>query len=132
MLKRINDALPGLVLGIILYGVMVQLIGMWFVEDKLGYSIGLWYGVVIAVGMAINLAMVIYDSVTIDGGEHANRRIIIKSVLRYLVVVVLFMILGYFKFGNLFSALIGVMGLKISAYAQPLIQRATRQIADKK
>lgn len=105
---------------------------MWFVDDKVRYTIGLWYGVAIAVGMAINLAMVIYDSVTIDGGKNANRRLIIKSVLRYLVVVALFMILGYFKFGNLFTALIGVLGLKISAYAQPLLQRVAKQIAGRK
>ena len=82
MLRRINEALPGLVFGIIIYGIIIQLTGMWFVDDKVRYTIGLWYGVAIAVGMAINLAMVIYDSVTIDGGKNANRRLIIKSVLR--------------------------------------------------
>ena len=51
MLKRINDALPGLVFGIVFYGIVVQLIGVWFVTDKISYSIGLWYGIAIAVGM---------------------------------------------------------------------------------
>ena len=129
MLRRINDALPGLVWGIVLYGIIVQIIGVWFVEDKLGYSIGLWYGVAIAIGMAINLATVILDSVTLDGGKNANRRIIMKSVLRYVVVVVLFFILGYFQFGNLYTALIGVLGLKISAYALPLLQRAANKLS---
>lgn len=129
MLRKINDALPGLVLGIVLYGAALQLIGVWFVVDKLGYSIGLWYGIAIAVGMAINLANVIFDSVTLDGGKNANRRIIAKSVLRYVVVVILFFILGYFQFGNLFMALIGVLGLKISAYMQPLLQRAANKLS---
>ena len=35
MLRRINEALPGLVFGIVLYGVVLQLAGVWFVEDKL-------------------------------------------------------------------------------------------------
>ena len=121
MLKRLNDALPGLVVGIVLYGVIVQLAGVWFVKDKLGYSIGLWYGIAIAVGMAINLAKVIYDAVSMDGGKSAQRRIIAKSIVRYLVVVVLFFILGFFDFGNLFTALAGILGLKVSAYAQPLL-----------
>ena len=47
MLKRINDALPGLVFGIVFYGIVVQLIGVWFVTDKISYSIGLWYGIAI-------------------------------------------------------------------------------------
>lgn len=129
MLRRINDALPGLVLGIVLYGVLVELAGVWFVDDKLGYTIGLWYGIAIAIGMAINLATVILDSVTLDGGKNANRRIIAKSILRYLVVVILFFILGYFQFGNLFTALIGVLGLKISAYMQPMLQRVSDKLS---
>jgi hypothetical protein len=60
-----------------------------------------------------------------DEGKNANRRIIAKSLLRYGVVVILFFILGYFKFGNLFAALLGVLGLKISAYAQPLLNKVT-------
>lgn len=122
MLRRINDALPGLVLTIFLYGVVVELAGVWFVEDKIGYSVGLWYGVAIAEGMAINLAMVIFDAVALGDSEHANRRIIAKSILRYVVVVILFFILGYFNFGNLFMAFIGVLGLKVGAYFQGLIE----------
>ena len=61
MLKRINPSLPGLIIGIMIYGLIVQLTGVWFVEDKLGYSIGLWYGIGIAIGMGINIAIVIYQ-----------------------------------------------------------------------
>lgn len=123
MLRRINEALPGLVVTILLYGLVIELAGVWFVGDKIGYSIGLWYGIAIAVGLAINLAMVIFDAVAMGDSEHANRRIIAKSILRYAVVVILFFILGYFNFGNLFMAFVGVLGLKVSAYLQGLIQK---------
>ena len=123
MLKRINPALPGLIAGIVIYGLIIQFTGVWFVEDKMGYSIGLWYGIAIGIGMAINLATVIYDAVTFDGEGNANKRVAAKSMLRYIVVAILFGILGYFEFGNLFTAFLGVMGLKISAYAQPLLNK---------
>ena len=79
--------------------------------------------------MAINLAKVIFDSVTIYGEENANRRIIMKSVMRYAVVVILFFILGYFKFGSLYTALIGILGLKVSAYVQPLFQKIAGKLS---
>lgn len=123
MLRRINEALPGLVVTILLYGLVIELAGVWFVDDKIGYSIGLWYGIAIAEGLAINLAIVIFDAVSLGDSEHANRRIIAKSILRYVVVVILFFILGYFNFGNLFMAFVGVLGLKVSAYLQGLIER---------
>lgn len=123
MLRRINPSLPGLVAGILIYGFIIQFTGMWFVQDKIGYSIGLWYGIGIAIGMAVNLAMVIYDAVIFDGETGANKRVIAKSMLRYIVVAVLLGILGYFEFGNLYTAIIGVFGLKISAYMQPLLNK---------
>ena len=128
MLRRINPALPGLIAGILIYGLIVQLMGVWFVADKLGYSIGLWYGIAIGIGMAINLATVIYDAVTFDGEGNANKRVAAKSMLRYLVVAILFGILGYFEFGNLFTAFLGVMGLKFSAYAQPLLNKIVNKL----
>lgn len=128
MLKRINPSLPGLVAGIVIYGVFVQITGVWFVEDKIGYSIGLWYGIAIGIGMAINLATVIYDAVTFDGEGNANKRVAAKSMLRYIVVAILFGILGYFEFGNLFTAFLGVMGLKFSAYAQPLLNKLVNKL----
>ncbi|MCM1105325.1 MAG: hypothetical protein NC355_00125 [Blautia sp.] len=123
MLKRINDALPGLVGGILLYGVCLQLTGVWFASDRLAYSVGLWFGAAVAVGLAVHIATVIYDSVTLGDGKNASRRIIAQSVLRYAVVAILFLLYGYFELGSLLMAFIGVLGLKVSAYLQPLFEK---------
>lgn len=129
MLRRINEALPQLIAGILIYGVVVWIAGVWFVEDKAGYSIGLWYGIAIAVGMAVNMAYVIYDAVTFDGESNANSRVVVKSMLRYVVVAILFCILGFFEFGNIIAAFIGAMGLKISAYMQPLLTKLINKLS---
>ena len=108
MLKRLNDALPELVLGIILYGIAVELVGVWFVTDKLRYTTGLVIGIALAVGMAVNMAIVLRDAVEIYGGEHAQAKIIAKSILRYVIVVIVFFVMMKFNLGNLFTAFIGV------------------------
>ena len=123
MLKRINDALPGLVLGIVIYGIVVELAGVWFVEDKVRYSTGLLIGISVAIGLAINIAIVIRDAVEIYGADGARNRLIVKSVLRYLVVVVVFFVMMKFNLGNLVSAFVGVLGLKVSAYLQPFAHK---------
>ena len=123
-----NEGLPGLIFGILLYGVIIQLAGVWLVEDKWGYSIGLWFGIAIAVGMAIHMAVTIYDAVIFDGEEKAQSRVAAKSTLRFLVVAILFGIFCYFQLGNLFTAFIGVMGLKISAYLQPLFMKIVNKL----
>ncbi len=120
-LKRLNEALPGLLLGIAVYGLLVQFIGMWFVSDKLYYTTGLWIGIACAIGMGIHLAMVIEEAVRV--GESGTRRLSFKSVLRYLVVVLVFFVMMYFHLGNMVSAFIGVLGLKVSAYVQPFMHK---------
>ena len=128
MLKRINDALPGLVLGIVIYGIVIELFGVWFVEDKLRYSTGLLIGIAVAIGLAINIAIVIRDAVEIYGEDGARNKLIIKSVSRYLVVVIVFFVMMKFNLGNLATAFIGVLGLKVSAYLQPFAHKVILKI----
>ena len=131
MLRRLNDALPGLVAGSVFYGTAVELLGVWFVKDKIAFSIGLWFGIAVAIGMAINLASVLWDSVTLGDTKNASRRIIAKSILRYLVVVVLFFIFAYFQIGNLIAAIFGLLGLKIGAYIQPVLEKVKAKLKHK-
>lgn len=123
MLKRINDVLPELILGIFVYGLVIQLTGVWFVEDKLRYSIGLWMGVAIAIGMAINMAIVIRDSIDLAAEKQARIHTTLYSLLRYVVVVILFLVVVYFKLGNVITMFVGVMGLKAAAYVQPFTHK---------
>lgn len=131
MLKRINDVLPELVLELFVYGLIVQLAGVWFVEDKLRYSTGLWIGIAVAIGMAINMAIVIRDTVDLAAEKQAKTRTTLFSMLRYIVVVIAFAVVVYFKLGNAITMFIGVMGLKAAAYFQPfthkLIERLVRR-----
>lgn len=123
MLKRINNILPELIAEIVVYGLVVQLAGIWFVEDKLGYSIGLWIGIATAAGMAVHMAVVILDAVDLAIERKAKVRTTLFSMLRYVVVVLLFVIVLYFKIANVMAMFVGVMGLKVSAYLQPFAHR---------
>lgn len=128
MLKRINDVLPELVLELFIYGLIVQLVGVWFVEDKLRYSTGLWIGIAVAVGIAINMAIVIRDTVDLAAEKQAKMRTTLFSVLRYVVVVIAFVVVVYFKLGNAITMFIGVMGLKAAAYFQPFTHKLIRRL----
>ena len=117
-LKQLNPSLPLLLLGIFVWGLLVQITGIRFVEDKIRYSTGTWIGVGLAVFMAVNLALVIESAV--DNGSKVGV-LRFKSIIRYVVVIIVFVIMVYFDLGNWISAFIAMMGLKVSAYAQPLI-----------
>ena len=127
MLKRLNEALPGLVLGIIIYGILLQAVGVWLVDDKLRYSTGLWIGIGCALFMAIHMAMSIEDAVSIGTEDGAKKKTIASAMFRYMVVLIVLVVMCYFNLGMILPAFFGVLGLKFSAYAQPLFYRLRKK-----
>ena len=99
MLKRINPVLPELMLELVLYGLVIQFTGVWFVEDRLRYSTGLWIGIATAALMAINMAVVILDTVELASEKGASRKSALFSAIRYIVVVAVFVVTGVFSPG---------------------------------
>lgn len=128
MLRRINDVLPELIVNIVLYGLLVQVIGVWFVADKLRYSIGLWMGIAVAAGMAVHMAVVIRDSVDLVAEKQIRRRVVLFSLLRYVIVVLVFAAVLFFRFGNPVVMFLGVMGLKAAAYILPFTHKFLSKI----
>lgn len=101
MFKKLNDALPGLVRGILLYGTVVWAVGVWFVNDGISFTVGLLIGLALAVGMAVHMAWVLRDVVDFADARRAGGRIIAKSVLRYVVVIGVFVWMYVSGIGNL-------------------------------
>lgn len=129
LLKRLNDALPALVGTIIIYGLIVEFVGVWFAESKLLFTTGLWIGELCAIFMAIHIAIIIRDAVEL--GESGMKRLAFKSVSRYVIVVVVFLGMTYFHLGDFIAAFIGVLGLKVCAYVQPFIHTRILKDVDK-
>lgn len=123
MLKRLNDALPGLVGGILLYGALIWAGAIWFVSDRIFFTAGLAVGIVLAIGMAVHMAWVLFDVVNFTDAKKAGGRILAKSILRYVVVIGIFVWLYISGFGSLVAAFVGMLGLKIAAYLEPVVQR---------
>ena len=121
-LRRLNDALPELILGILIYGGAAEVIGLIFAGDKLFYTTGLVIGLSLSVFMAIHIALVIEESVRL--GEGFGRRLAAKSVIRYLIVAAVLFIMMWLHIGSLIGAFIGIIGLKLSAYAQPILHKS--------
>lgn len=117
-LRDINSALPGLLLGIIIFGAVSEVVGVFLVADKLNYTIGLWIGVLTALGMALHMALCLNSA--LDRGEKGAQTVVARQgMIRYLAVIVVLAILMITEIGNPIAAFVGILGLKISAYLQP-------------
>lgn len=125
-IRNINSALPGLLAGIVLFGAVSQLVGIFFVADKANYSIGLWIGVLTAIFMAFHMAFSL-NSVVERDIKGAQAAATTQNIIRYLIVVLILGILMITQIGNPIAAFVGVMGLKISAYLQPIFQKLSHK-----
>lgn len=121
-LKNLNNALPGLLLGILIWGIVCQLTGVFLVTDKAGYSIGLWIGIVTAVLMSFHMAYTLNIVVEKDV-KGAQAMATVNNLIRYFIVVIILGILMITKVGNPLVAFLGIMGIKVSAYLQPVLTK---------
>jgi hypothetical protein len=121
-----NKVLSELLVGIVFFGAMLQIIGLFLRGNKLFFSIGLWCGIFVAGFMAIHMYVSISSAL-----ECQDKDAIIKvrnhSMIRYAVVVIVLFFLYSSKLGNPLSYVAGVMGLKVAAYLQPIINRIIKK-----
>lgn len=122
-LRSLNTALPGLLAGIIVFGLIAEVSLVWFMPDPGKYTVGLWIGIGAAVFMAIHMAIVIADVTDFTTEKQAKAKTILHAILRYGIIGVAFGLMAVFDVGYILAALLGVISLKISAYLQPFIQR---------
>lgn len=111
-----------LLTGIVLTGVLFEVIGLIFVKDKLAHSIGMLIGILIALVMATHMAFSLNSA--LDWDEEQAKRSIWKSyMLRYVSVAICIGLIAYFRIGNVVSCFFGIMSLKAAAYLQPHLHR---------
>ena len=114
--------LAELLTGIVLSGILFELIGRIFVKDKISHSIGMLLGVLIALAMATHLAYSLNNALDWDQ-EHSKRAIWKSYMLRYASVAICMGLVAYFRIGDIISCFIGIMSLKAAAYLQPYLHK---------
>lgn len=120
-MKR-NSTLIELLIGIVLVGILSQIVCLIFLNRHLYHAIGLWTGVCISIGMAIHMQRSIEDGLDLMGDagvKHMKK----AYLLRTAVAVIVIAIVMYFDWGNPLTILVGVMALKLGVYLQPAVHK---------
>lgn len=124
--RSIDDTLLELIIGITAFGAICQILGIWLVSDKAGYSLGLWLGVISGIFMAAHMWWSL-NSALDEPEARAQKLIRSHSMLRYGVVVLVFVGLAITKIANPLAAFLGIMGLKVAAYLQPFTHKVRKK-----
>lgn len=105
-----------------LYGIIMQIICLIIPGDHLKMTVGLWIGVIAGIAMLIHMRNSLNEA--LDLGEEGAQKYMQKSyAIRYAAVVIGFIALTYLDIVNFITLLLGIMGLKVSAYLQPIAHK---------
>ena len=124
--KKINRALVELWAGILFTGLIFQLIGMWFAEDKCLYTVALWIGVVLALVTVVHMYRTLDKALDLDAG--AQKVVLSANLVRYGCIVLVFVIVLWTKVLNPLITFLGLMSLKVAAYLQPFTHKLCNKV----
>lgn len=119
-----NRTLLELMCGIVLFDLLCLAAGIWFVPQKGSCALGLLFGMLTALAMAYHMSWT-FDRYLGMPQKTAVRKVAMQAILRYLAVAAVLFTILFTKAANPLTAFLGIMGLKIGAYVQPLIHRIT-------
>ena len=126
MRKKINPTTFDLCLGIVLYGIVFEIILLIF-SRKPAYSIGLWIGIALAVVGSIHMWWSLDRSLDMVQKD-ATRQVTTNNIIRYFVAVMVLVILVYTDFAKPIFAFCGYMGMKVSAYMNPFVRKISAKV----
>ncbi len=121
-LTELHPMLAELLLGILFFGVLLELLLIWFSSNKLLFTSGLWIGVFLSVLGVVHMYHtldVALDLVEEDAQKHLRK----GHALRFVIVIAVFLAVYYWKLGNVLAFFLGILTLKFSAYVQPVTHR---------
>ena len=108
-----------LVTGIVAFGLVCQIVGVFLPLNRVFYAVGLWSGILVALFSAVHMWRSLNKAFTRD--EKGAVSIMAGGyILRYLLTGVVLILLYYTGIGYPLAGFLGVLGLKAGAYLQPV------------
>lgn len=121
-MNQVKETMIGFYISIGIYAVIIEVIGIFFSEDILSYTLGLLFGVIIAVFLFGHMAKTLDHALDLQEND-ATKYVRLRSFLR-LVVMMAALAIGLMTERLLFiTVLLGLLGLKIGALFTPFILR---------
>ena len=109
-----NETLLDLIFGCLAYSLLLEIIGLLMVPNKGSYTVGLFLGTAVAIGLGVNMAKGLEKCLAMEQSK-ARRSMTVRSMLRLLVMLVAALAGIKCKAISFPGVIIGILGLKISA-----------------
>lgn len=121
-MKRLSTIVRELIFGIILFGIIVEILILALLSDKIFYSVGLLIGIISAILMTLHMNTSMEEALEMEEAG-ADKHIKKTYAIRTIAVLAAMYIVYISRIGSVVSMFIGIMGLKVAAYIQPITNK---------
>ena len=119
-----SSVLKELILGTLLFGVFVALLGVWWVEDKKMFLVGLLIGTAVSVWRAIHMQSTLEKVLDFEQ-KTAQAKMALAYGIRMIAIIIVLALMVVLELGNtaILMCFVGLFGLKAGAMLQPHIHK---------
>ena len=120
-LRKRNRTLLELQIGIVLIGMVCQLVGAFIVERQMYYAKSLWFGVLMSLAASVHMYRTLDRG--LDYGADASKIIFRGYLFRYAFLVFVLAVAMVTGVMNPLVLFMGYMSLKVAAFLQPFTHK---------
>lgn len=125
-LKGKNRTLLEMHIGILFFGLLCQMVGVFIVEDQWYFSKSLWFGIIFALVASMHMYRTLDRALWY--GENATKLVSRGYMFRYAAAIIIFAVIGVTGVMNVLVVFLGYMSLKVTAYLQPITHKLCNKI----
>lgn len=115
---QVKETIIGFLIGIGIYAVLIELVGFFFSEDFFSYTLGLLFGVAVAVFLMIHMAKTLdraLDLPQTQAIKYTRRQSFLRLAVMLAAMVIALMVEQF----NFIAVILGMLGLKMGAFIAP-------------
>ena len=90
-MKRLDPTVRDILFGALLYGVLVEVIGLIIVENRLSYTLGILYGYLCVIFMTCHMYLTLEKALDMEP-KAASKYGMRNSILRYAIMLLLLVV----------------------------------------
>lgn len=117
-MKQIKETMTGFLIGITVYAVLIELVGVFFSDDILSYTLGLLFGIAVAVALIFHMAHTLDNALDMPEAQ-AVKYTRKQSFLRLAIMLGAMIAALMVQKVNFITVVLGMLGLKIGALIAP-------------
>lgn len=125
-LRSKNRTLLEMQIGILFFGLVCQIVGIFLAKDVWYFTKSLWFGVLFAFVACMHMYRTLDNALWY--GDDASKLVTRGYIFRYVAAIVIFAVIGFTGVLDVLIVFLGYMSLKVTAYLQPITHKFSNKL----